>query len=97
VVCLIVGVAAGIWGGFFFEYQPEPNFRVLGCPVPAAFFVLEKHGDSDEIWVDYITPAPLLFAASNVFLLAFVFVYPVWLVNTIWRIGSKRWCRTGHC
>jgi hypothetical protein len=82
---LVIGFAVGVWGGFFFEYQPEPKFRVIGCPVPVVCFVFEKHGDGEEHWVDYVTPVPLLFAMSNVFLFSFVSVYPVWLVNTFWR------------
>ena len=76
-----------VW--LLFEYQPKPKFRVIGFPVPAVCFVLEKHGDEEEHWVDYVSPAPLLFAASNVFLFSFVSVYPVWLVNTLWR--TSRW------
>ena len=64
-----VGAVVGAWSGFFFEYRPAPNLRVFGAPVPAAFFHREGP-PGEEQWVDFITPAPLLFAGSNVVILA---------------------------
>src|SRR4051794_19721681 len=60
----LAGAALGVWGGFFFEYQPSPRLRVFGAPVPAAFFHWEGP-PGEEQWVDFVTPAPALFAASN--------------------------------
>ena len=85
--CLIIGFALGIWFGFYFEYRPSPRLRVVGCPVPVVCFALEKYADGQEYWTDYVPPAPLLFAMSNVLLFSFVSVYPVWLVNTLWRFA----------
>jgi hypothetical protein len=64
----LAGAVLGAWGGFFFEYQLSPRLRVLGAPVPTAFFHREGP-PGEEQWVDFLTPAPLLFAASNVALL----------------------------
>jgi hypothetical protein len=65
----ILGGAIGVYGGFFFEYQPTETLRVFGAPVPAVFLHLEGPPDNQQ-WVDYITPAPLLFAGSNIIILA---------------------------
>jgi hypothetical protein len=88
--CVGSGFALGVWLGFFFEYQPEPKFRVIGCPVPVVCFVLEKDRDGEEHWVDYVTPVPLFFATSNVVLLSIVSIYPVWLANTLWRFEDQK-------
>jgi hypothetical protein len=72
------GTALGIWGGFFFEYQLSPRLRVFGAPVPAAFFHWEGPPGQED-WVDFITPAPLLFAASNVPILALLAACPIGL------------------
>lgn len=97
--CLVAGFALGVWLGFYFEYQPSPRLRIIGCPVPVVAFALEKSADGEERWTDFVTPAPLLFAASNVFLFSVVSVYPVWLVNTLWRFvrgRGKRPTLTNH-
>jgi hypothetical protein len=79
-VCLsiawLVGASVGVWSGFYFEYQPSPRLRVIGAPVPAAFFHWEGP-DGEEQWIDFITPAPLLFATSNVPILAMFAACPV--------------------
>jgi hypothetical protein len=80
----LAGAALGVWSGFFFEYQPSPRLRVFGAPVPAAFFHWEGP-PGEEQWVDFITPAPVLFAASNVAILALLAGCPVgvafWVVS----------------
>ena len=65
----LAGAALGVWSGFFFEYRASPRLRVIGAPVPAAFFHWEGP-PGEEQWVDYITPVPLLSVASNVAILA---------------------------
>jgi hypothetical protein len=86
----LAGAALGVWGGFFFEYQPSPRLRVFGAPVPAAFFHWEGP-PGEEQWVDFITPAPVLFAASNVAILALLTGCLVgvafWLVSRLKRSG----------
>lgn len=80
------GAALGVWGGFFFEYQPLPDLRVVGAPIPAAFFHWEGP-PGEEQWVDFITPAPLLFASSNVVIIALLAACPVGLASRFRRRG----------
>ena len=65
----LAGATIGAWCGFGFEYRPVPTLRVFGAPIPAAFFHWEGP-PGEEQWVDFVTPAPLLFAGSNVVILA---------------------------
>jgi hypothetical protein len=78
-VAWLAGAALGTWAGFFFEYQPSPRLRVFGAPVPATFFHWEGP-PGEERWVDFVTPAPLLFAGSNVVILALLAACPIGLV-----------------
>jgi hypothetical protein len=82
----VAGAALGVWGGFCFEYQASPRLRVFGAPVPAAFFHREGP-PGEEQWVSFITPAPLLFAASNVAILALLAACPVGLA---YWLGQRR-------
>jgi ABC-type xylose transport system permease subunit len=84
-----VGAAAGLWSGFFFEFQPSPRMRVLGFPVPAGCFLWEGP-PGEETWVDYVTPAPLLFAASNIAIVGVVASWPVGLVFWLRNWGTRR-------
>jgi len=82
VVAWLVGGALGVWSGFFFEYQVSPTLRVAGAPVPAAFFHWEGP-PGEERWIDFITPAPVLFAGSNIVILAMLLP---WWVATLFLI-----------
>lgn len=83
-VAWFAGVGLGVWGNFFFEYQPTPKLRVFGVPVPCA--VLKWEGSpGEEQWVDYVVPAPLLIAASNVIVIALTGGILVGLVSLLWR------------
>jgi hypothetical protein len=83
-VAWLAGAGLGVWGGFFFEYRPLPELRVIGAPVPVAFF--RKEGPpGQEQWVDFITPAPLLFAASNIPILALLIACPIGLIFSLTR------------
>jgi hypothetical protein len=62
--CVIVGFCLGVWFGFFFEYQPSPRLRVIGCPVPVVCFVLQKSADGKEQWTDFMNG--FMFASSSV-------------------------------
>jgi hypothetical protein len=45
-----------------------------------------------EAWVDYVTPAPLLIAASNIVILGLVAACPIELAYWLWRrraVGSQ--------
>jgi len=72
----VAGAALGVWSGFFFEYQPSPRLRVVGAPMPGAFFHLEGP-PGEEQWIGFITPDPLLFAGSNIIILALLAACPV--------------------
>jgi hypothetical protein len=82
-VAWLAGALLGVWGGFFFEYQLSPRLRVFGAPAPAGFFHLEGP-PGEEQWIDFITPAPMLFAASNVPILALLAACPVGLLFWVW-------------
>lgn len=85
----LVGGSIGVWSGFFFSYLADPCVRVYGAPVPAAFLVLELH-DGQEQWVDYLMPAPALFAGSNVLMLALVGGA---MIGGVMRLVVKTPCR----
>ncbi|HXG12143.1 MAG TPA: hypothetical protein VNK04_20480 [Gemmataceae bacterium] len=91
-IAWLSGAVVGVWGGFFFEYQPSPRLRVLGAPVPAAFLRWEGP-PGEERWIDFITPDPLLFAGSNAVILALLAACPVGAVFWLWgwqaRSGAK--------
>ncbi len=61
------------------KYRPSPELRIHGAPVPVVAFHWEGP-PGEEQWIDFITPAPLLFAGSNVVLLALLAGLPVGLV-----------------
>ncbi len=63
----------------YFEHQLLPELRVAGAPMPCAFFHWEGP-PGEEQWVDFITPDPMLFAGSNIFILALLSACPVGLV-----------------
>jgi hypothetical protein len=89
-VAWVTGAALGMFGGFFFEYRPSPRLRVFGAPIPAVFLHWEGPSGEEE-WVDFLTPAPLLFAGSNVVILGLLAACPIGLVLWLWhrvRVGS---------
>ncbi|WP_406699783.1 hypothetical protein V5E97_13100 [Singulisphaera sp. Ch08] len=75
----VAGAALGVVGGFFFEYRASPQLRVVGAPIPAVFLHWEG-APGEEEWVDFVTPAPLLFAGSNIAILGLMAACPVGLV-----------------
>ncbi len=87
-VAWLAGAPLGAWGGIFVEYQLSPTLRVFGAPVPHAFFHLEGP-PGEERWIDFITPAPILFAASNVPILALLAACPVGLLFWVWDWRSR--------
>ena len=84
-VAWLAGAGLGVWSGFFFEYRPNPELRVFGAPVPGAFLHWEGP-PGEEQWVDFITPAPLLFAGSNIAIVALLAGLPVGLVFLLRRL-----------
>jgi hypothetical protein len=84
------GVVAGVYFGFFFSYRCSPKVVIHGFPVPYAFLVLESFIDRTEGWVDYVTPLPWLFAATNILVFACLGTSSVWLANTLTRLGHAK-------
>ncbi len=83
---VLMGIAAGVYFGFFFKYSPRPGFEIYSFPVPAAFLVLEEYGNGKSQWTDSITPAPLSFARADVPIFAYLAVIPIWVLNTLSRM-----------
>src|SRR5205809_164517 len=48
---VVIGLLAGVWCAFYFEYHWGPRYRVASFPVPVVFFHLE-----DGDWVDFPVP-----------------------------------------
>lgn len=87
---LLVGAGIGIYLTFFFSYQVHPDAEVHSFLFPLAFLVLERYDDGTERWVDFVTPMPMLVASSNIATVASTMTLPVWLANTLWRIGRTQ-------
>jgi len=51
---LVVGIALGIWLGFFVHYRPNANYQLFGFPIPVQFSELKN-----EVWVDSIPSLPI--------------------------------------
>jgi len=85
--CLVIGFVLGVWFGWCFKYQPEPTLRVIGFPLPSAFFVQKIDTDGVQRWEDY----PNVFdALLDVLLFSFVSVSFVWLANSLWRLVGRQ-------
>jgi hypothetical protein len=54
VAVVAIGVALGVWLGFFVQYKWGTNLRVIGFPVPVCFLHLE-----DGKPKDYLAPAAM--------------------------------------
>ena len=83
---MLLGMAAGVYFGFFFKYSPRSGFEVHSFPVPAAFLVFEEYENGKSQWTDFITPAPLLFAGANVPIIACLAVILIWVIHTLSRM-----------
>ena len=81
----VVGLAAGGWLSFSFEYQVSPEIRYFSFPMPVAFFHLE-----DGQWVDYITPPYVMFPGlvANVVAIVAVALLPLLLASL--ALGRRR-------
>lgn len=81
----IFGLAVGVRATMFFEYQPNPNYRISGIPVPVAFLHLEGGN-----WVDF--PVPTIQAwitvVTNAVLIAVGTTLPLWLFT--WPAGGRK-------
>jgi hypothetical protein len=83
----ICGTIVGVWGGFFLEYQAGPTLRLFGAPIPTAVFHFEGL-PGQEHWVDFVTPAPTLIAATDVLLITLLSGSLVGLV--FWLCGKRK-------
>jgi len=72
----VVGLVAGCWLAFSFEYQVSPRTRFASFPMPLAFFRLE-----DGHWVDYVTPPHVMYLglAANIIVILAVALLPLLL------------------
>jgi hypothetical protein len=62
----LVGAALGMWFATRFEYRPTRGLRVVGAPVPVAYYHLEGP-PGNQRWVDFISPVqPWLVAADAI-------------------------------
>jgi hypothetical protein len=80
----LAGAALGLWASFRFEYQPSPRLRILGAPMPLAFFHWEGPPGQED-WCDYVTHTPLLTIGSNVLILALLAACPLGMVRWLVR------------
>ena len=81
----VVGAGTGIYFGFFFSYFVSPTLRVYSFPVPAAFLVLETSSDGKQNWVDFLPPAHICCAGSNIPIFASIAVLPLWFASLFRR------------
>jgi hypothetical protein len=84
---LLVGIIAGVWAGFRFEYQVSPTLRFAGFPFPMAIFQLES-----GIWVDYVheTFIMILIGIADIIAVAFIFIFPLSATFYIRCVLQKR-------
>jgi hypothetical protein len=82
-----VGIAAGIWAGFMFEYHVSPTLRFTGFPFPMAVFQLES-----GTWVDYVheTFIMILIGVADVMLVTLCSVIPVSAAFCVYRFLHKQ-------
>lgn len=85
--CIAVGVALGVWFTFFFEDNTDPNMRYIGFPLPWNSFVRFPDGVGGE-WTQYKRMEDD--AVLDMLLFSSISVYPVWLVNSLWRLVRGR-------
>jgi len=81
---LALGISAGTWFAFSFEYQVSHDMRYASFPVPLAFFHLE-----DGHWVDFITPPYVMYPGllANVTSFAAFALLPLLIIS---RVAGRR-------
>ena len=77
-VLAVLGLAAGCWLAFSFEYQVSPRMRYVSFPMPLAFFHLE-----DGQWVDFVTPPHVMYPGlvANVIAVVALALMPLLLAS----------------
>jgi hypothetical protein len=75
---VIVGLVAGCWFAFNFEYQVSPRMRFVSFPMPLAFFHLEE-GE----WIDFVTPPYVMYPGlvANVIAIVALALLPLLLAS----------------
>src|SRR5439155_7620795 len=79
-ILVVIGVVAGIWVAFHFEYPLGARYRVGSFPLPVVFFHME-----DGQWVDFPVPAFQAWASAltNVITITALATIPFCLIS--WR------------
>ena len=74
----VVGLAAGCFLAFSFEYQLSPRMRYVSFPMPLAFFHLE-----DGQWMDFVTPGYIMYPGliTNVIAVVAMALLPLLLAS----------------
>jgi hypothetical protein len=88
----VTGIILGVWGGFFFEYQPYPNLRVFSIPFPIGFLHLEGPPGNEE-WVDFVSPAGALVALSDLIIIALIVPSLIGLAFWVRTCFGRKWGR----
>ncbi len=85
VLLLALGLGAGTWFAFCFDYHVSPEMRCASFPVPLAFFHLE-----DGHWVDFITPPYVMYPGlvANVAAFAALALLPLLITHRI--LGRRK-------
>lgn len=85
----VVGLVAGHWLAFRFEYQVTPRIRCVSFPIPLAFFHFE-----DGQWIDFATPPSVMYPGlvANVIAVVAVALLPLLLAS----LASGRSCRAAR-
>jgi hypothetical protein len=75
---VVVGLVAGCWLAFSFQYQVTPRMRYVSFPIPLAFFHLE-----DGQWIDFVTPPYVMYPGlvANVIAVVAVALLPLLLAS----------------
>jgi hypothetical protein len=81
-----VGLTAGSWLAFHFNYQVSPRMRFVSFPMPVAFSHLEEGQ-----WVDFPTPPQIMYPglAANVVAVVAVCLLPLLITSAILGKGSE--------
>jgi hypothetical protein len=82
---LLAGGLAGIWCGFYLEYQPTENLRVYRFPL---LVVVWKRENGD--WVDYVSHLGVIICYLDFLIVTLFSVLPLSIVCAIQRYWRRR-------
>jgi hypothetical protein len=82
----LVGLMAGCWLAFSFEYRVSPRMRFVSFPMPVAFFRLEEGR-----WIDFSTPPEIMYPGlvANVAAVVAVCLLPLLITSAILGKSTK--------